>query len=87
MALRLHALDEKTPHVTVEGGADGHLATRVETEEAARSGHRYHGRVEWYRTVNRPPRRAAVRHLAQRGGTIINIGSVVSDRAVPLQGM
>jgi NAD(P)-dependent dehydrogenase (short-subunit alcohol dehydrogenase family) len=31
--------------------------------------------------------RAAVRHLARRGGTIINIGSVVSDRAVPLQGM
>ena len=31
--------------------------------------------------------RTAVRHFAVRGGTIINIGSVVSDRAVPLQGM
>jgi short-subunit dehydrogenase len=31
--------------------------------------------------------RVAVRHLARRGGTIINIGSIVSDRAVPLQGM
>jgi NAD(P)-dependent dehydrogenase (short-subunit alcohol dehydrogenase family) len=31
--------------------------------------------------------RTAVRHFAQRGGTIINIGSVVSDRAIPLQGM
>ncbi|HXG88005.1 MAG TPA: SDR family oxidoreductase [Vicinamibacterales bacterium] len=28
---------------------------------------------------------AAVRHLAERGGVIINIGSVVSDRAFPLQ--
>jgi NAD(P)-dependent dehydrogenase (short-subunit alcohol dehydrogenase family) len=31
--------------------------------------------------------RTAVRHFASRGGTIINIGSVVSDRAIPLQGM
>jgi short-subunit dehydrogenase len=31
--------------------------------------------------------RAAVRHFTRRGGTIINIGSVVSDRAIPLQGM
>src|SRR3954471_19326718 len=31
--------------------------------------------------------RTAVRHLANRGGTIINIGSIVSDRALPLQGM
>ena len=31
--------------------------------------------------------RSAVRHFARRGGTIINIGSVVSDRAIPLQGM
>lgn len=31
--------------------------------------------------------RTAVRHFADRGGTIINIGSVVSDRAIPLQGM
>lgn len=29
--------------------------------------------------------RTAVRHLSQRGGALINIGSVVSDRAVPLQ--
>lgn len=29
----------------------------------------------------------AARHLKQRGGTIINLGSEVSDRAVPLQGM
>jgi short-subunit dehydrogenase len=29
----------------------------------------------------------AVRHLSQSGGTIINIGSIVSDRAAPLQGM
>ncbi len=31
--------------------------------------------------------RTAVRHFRGRGGTIINVGSVVSDRAVPLQGM
>jgi short-subunit dehydrogenase len=31
--------------------------------------------------------RTAVRYFANRGGTIINIGSVVSDRAIPLQGM
>lgn len=31
--------------------------------------------------------RTAVRQFADRGGTIINIGSVVSDRAIPLQGM
>jgi len=31
--------------------------------------------------------RTAVRHFAEHGGTIINIGSVVSDRAIPLQGM
>lgn len=31
--------------------------------------------------------RTAVRYFAGRGGTIINIGSVVSDRAIPLQGM
>jgi len=31
--------------------------------------------------------RTAVRHFSRHGGTIINIGSVVSDRAIPLQGM
>jgi short-subunit dehydrogenase len=31
--------------------------------------------------------RTAVRHLRGLGGTIINIGSIVSDRAVPLQAM
>jgi short-subunit dehydrogenase len=31
--------------------------------------------------------RTAVKHLRQRGGVIINIGSVVSDRAIPLQGI
>jgi short-subunit dehydrogenase len=31
--------------------------------------------------------RTAVRHLRERGGAIINVGSIVSDRAVPLQGM
>jgi short-subunit dehydrogenase len=31
--------------------------------------------------------RAAVRHFRRFGGTIINIGSVVSDRAIPLQGI
>jgi short-subunit dehydrogenase len=31
--------------------------------------------------------RTAVRHLAAGGGTIINIGSIVSDRAIPLQGI
>ena len=31
--------------------------------------------------------RAAVRHFRDHGGTIVNIGSVVSDRAIPLQGM
>lgn len=29
----------------------------------------------------------AVRHLKERGGAIINVGSEVSDRAIPLQGM
>jgi short-subunit dehydrogenase len=31
--------------------------------------------------------RTAVRHLRNKGGAIINIGSVVSDRAIPLQGV
>jgi short-subunit dehydrogenase len=31
--------------------------------------------------------RAAVRHLRQSGGAIVNIGSVTSDRAIPLLGM
>jgi short-subunit dehydrogenase len=31
--------------------------------------------------------RTAVSHLQRKGGTIINIGSVVSDRAIPLQGI
>jgi short-subunit dehydrogenase len=31
--------------------------------------------------------RTAVRHLQERGGTIVNIGSIVSDVAVPLQGI
>jgi short-subunit dehydrogenase len=30
--------------------------------------------------------RAAADHLRQRGGALINIGSVLSDRAIPLQG-
>jgi short-subunit dehydrogenase len=29
----------------------------------------------------------AARHLRQRGGTIINLGSTFSDRAIPIQGM
>ena len=31
--------------------------------------------------------RIAAEHLRQRGGALINIGSVVSDRAIPLQGI
>jgi short-subunit dehydrogenase len=31
--------------------------------------------------------RTAVRHLRDRGGAIINLGSEVSDRAIPLQGI
>ena len=31
--------------------------------------------------------RTAVEYFSRRGGTVINIGSVVSDRAIPLQGM
>lgn len=31
--------------------------------------------------------RTAVHYFGKRGGTIINMGSVVSDRAIPLQGM
>src|SRR5918993_909993 len=31
--------------------------------------------------------RVALPHLKQRGGTIVNVGSVVSDRAVPLLGI
>lgn len=30
--------------------------------------------------------RVAVRHLRQRGGALINVGSALSDRAIPLQG-
>jgi NAD(P)-dependent dehydrogenase (short-subunit alcohol dehydrogenase family) len=30
---------------------------------------------------------AAVRFLRQRGGALVNVGSTVSDRAIPLQGM
>src|SRR4051812_25223061 len=30
---------------------------------------------------------AAVEHLRQRGGALINVGSTVSDRAIPLQGV
>jgi NAD(P)-dependent dehydrogenase (short-subunit alcohol dehydrogenase family) len=30
--------------------------------------------------------RAAVRYLRQRGGALINVGSALSDRAIPLQG-
>ena len=29
----------------------------------------------------------AVRHFRERGGTLINVGSALSDRAIPLQGM
>src|SRR5690242_13676398 len=29
----------------------------------------------------------AARHLRNKGGAIINLGSIVSDRAIPLQGM
>jgi len=31
--------------------------------------------------------RTAIRYLKGRGGAVINIGSIVSDRAIPLQGM
>jgi short-subunit dehydrogenase len=31
--------------------------------------------------------RSALSHLSERGGAIINIGSVLSDRSIPLQGM
>jgi short-subunit dehydrogenase len=31
--------------------------------------------------------RTAVQHLQRTGGTIINVGSIVSDRAIPLQGI
>jgi NAD(P)-dependent dehydrogenase (short-subunit alcohol dehydrogenase family) len=31
--------------------------------------------------------RVAVEHLRRRGGALINVGSVLSDRAIPLQGM
>jgi NAD(P)-dependent dehydrogenase (short-subunit alcohol dehydrogenase family) len=31
--------------------------------------------------------RTAVRHLRDKGGMVINIGSIVSDRAVPMQGI
>nr|MBA3640017.1 SDR family NAD(P)-dependent oxidoreductase [Acidobacteriota bacterium] len=31
--------------------------------------------------------RTAVHHMRERGGTIINIGSIVSDQAIPLQGI
>src|SRR5687767_3740806 len=30
--------------------------------------------------------RTAVKHLRERGGALINIGSALSDRAIPLQG-
>jgi NAD(P)-dependent dehydrogenase (short-subunit alcohol dehydrogenase family) len=31
--------------------------------------------------------RVAVRHMRQRGGALINVGSALSDRAIPLQGV
>jgi short-subunit dehydrogenase len=31
--------------------------------------------------------RAAVEHLRERGGALINVGSTLSDRAIPIQGM
>jgi short-subunit dehydrogenase len=31
--------------------------------------------------------RTAIHHMRERGGTIINIGSIVSDQAIPLQGI
>ena len=31
--------------------------------------------------------RTAVKHLRQRGGAIVNVGSALSDRAIPLQGI
>jgi short-subunit dehydrogenase len=31
--------------------------------------------------------RTAVRHLRERGGAIVNVGSALSDRAIPLQGI
>jgi short-subunit dehydrogenase len=31
--------------------------------------------------------RTALRHLKDRGGVLINVGSIVSDRAIPLQGV
>jgi NAD(P)-dependent dehydrogenase (short-subunit alcohol dehydrogenase family) len=31
--------------------------------------------------------KVAVEHLRRRGGALINVGSVLSDRAIPLQGM
>lgn len=31
--------------------------------------------------------RVAVEHLRSRGGTLINVGSIVSERAIPVQGM
>ena len=31
--------------------------------------------------------RTAVRHMRERGGVIVNIGSIVSDQAIPLQGI
>ena len=31
--------------------------------------------------------KVAIRHLQRRGGALINVGSVLSDRAIPLQGM
>lgn len=31
--------------------------------------------------------RVALEHLKQRGGALVNVGSTVSDRAIPLQGM
>ena len=54
-------------------------------EEVTISDHRQLFETNFWGTVYGS--RIAVAHLKNRGGTLINIGSVLSDRAVPLQGM
>lgn len=54
-------------------------------EEVRMDDHRRLFETNFWGVVNGS--RVAVEHLRQQGGALINLGSILSDRAVPLQGM
>lgn len=79
-----------TARMAAARGAKLVLAARSEEalralEEVTIGDHRQLFETNFWGTVYGS--RVAVAHLKNRGGTLINIGSVLSDRAVPLQGM